>query len=165
MAESPKDTTTTSFSSSSSRVLTAAQITDDKADLFIGTCAYEPCQHKFVWILDYHLSRTGHRAPAAHKCPRCSEIPTCLVCLERFDANTNDVCPSCDNFFTAQVLAERREKLVEMNLILLEEKPSMHLKARIESEKKRFRETWGVEPGNTADLGIKNGGGEGGEGE
>jgi hypothetical protein len=158
MAGSPKDTTTSS--SSSAMASTAAQITGHKADLFLGTCIYQPCQHEFAWILDYPISRTGHRALAAHECPKCAENPTCAVCLERFDANDKDACSSCEQFFNAQLLGERKEKLEGINLKLTEEKSIVYLKAQIKREKQRFRETWGVEPGNTTGAGLGTESGE-----
>ncbi|KAI3336421.1 hypothetical protein HD806DRAFT_528029 [Xylariaceae sp. AK1471] len=123
--------------------LTASQMTAGKADLLIGAWIY-PCRHKFSWILDYHLLRTGRRAPGIHTCPKCSVNPTCLVCLGRFDAANAESCPSCEQFFAASLLPARRAKLVAMNVRVLDERADVYLRARLEHEKERFREKWGA---------------------
>ncbi|KAI8634622.1 hypothetical protein F5Y19DRAFT_118983 [Xylariaceae sp. FL1651] len=128
--------------SESSAAFSATQITAGTADLLIGTWTY-PCFHKFSWILDYHLPRTGHRAPGVHRCPKCTIEPTCLACMEPFDANVKESCPSCDLFFIESLLRGRREKLVALNIRVLDERADVCIRACLEVKKERFRKKWG----------------------
>ncbi|KAI1430841.1 hypothetical protein GGR50DRAFT_682737 [Xylaria sp. CBS 124048] len=121
--------------------LTASQMTAGKADLLLGTWIY-PCRHRFSWILDYHLPRRGKRAPGVHKCPRCSENPTCLVCLGPFDPKA-ECCAGCETFFDQSLLRQRREKLIDMNVRVMDERASVLMLARLEAQRKRFVDKWG----------------------
>ncbi|KAL7626187.1 hypothetical protein AAE478_002957 [Parahypoxylon ruwenzoriense] len=120
----------------------ALKATCGQAQLLAGTCHYA-CGHKFSWILDYFLERTGHRSPSSHGCPRCVADPTCLICLERFDAKTTDACSSCDNFFSESLLVERRIKLENLNIKVAEHKATTFIKSRLDFEKDRLRQKYG----------------------
>ncbi|KAI1638841.1 hypothetical protein F4809DRAFT_639124 [Biscogniauxia mediterranea] len=111
----------------------------DRNVLLTGTCTYR-CFHKFSWILDHHLPRVGDRSPNTHDCPKCStNNPTCLVCLEPFDARTSDSCPSCDLFFFEPLLKDRQDRLEALNLDVGNDKASTILRARIQHKKELLR--------------------------
>ncbi|KAI1819588.1 hypothetical protein F4861DRAFT_543766 [Xylaria intraflava] len=134
----------TSSTEDDSVMITASRMTAGMADLLAGTWVY-PCRHRFSWILDYCLPRTGRRAPDVHTCPKCSENPTCLVCLRPFDPAA-DSCASCEEFFVESLLRERRRKLEALNVRVLDEKGNVCLRARLEVERARFLEKWGALP-------------------
>ncbi|KAI0847758.1 hypothetical protein F5Y00DRAFT_270893 [Daldinia vernicosa] len=116
----------------------AIRATCGEAELLTGTSSYA-CGHRFSWILDWVFQRTGHHSPSLHPCPKCAINPTCLVCLERFDAKATDSCPSCDNFFDKAILADRCEKLKHMNIRVMEHKPTTFIKCRLRAERERLR--------------------------
>ncbi|KAI1645323.1 uncharacterized protein F4817DRAFT_317824 [Daldinia loculata] len=116
----------------------AIQATCGQAELLTGTASYA-CGHRFSWILDYVFQRTGRRSPSLHPCPKCAINPTCLVCLERFDAKATDSCPNCDCFFDKAILADRCEKLKQMNIRIMEHKPTTFIKCRLQAERERLR--------------------------
>ncbi|KAI1460634.1 hypothetical protein F4805DRAFT_370543 [Annulohypoxylon moriforme] len=116
----------------------AIQATCGQAELLVGTCYYA-CGHRFSWILDYVLQRTGIRSPSAHGCPRCTADPICLVCLQGFDARKFEACQGCDCFFYELLLANRRNKLEQTGVRITEHKATTFIKSKLNSEKKRLR--------------------------
>ncbi|KAI2642857.1 hypothetical protein GGS21DRAFT_486682 [Xylaria nigripes] len=131
----------TSSVQGSAPTLTASQITAGYADLLIGTWIY-PCRHRFCWILDYHLPRAGPRAPDVHACPKCSEDPTCLVCLKPFDIAAES-CANCEEFFIESLLPDRRARLDDLNIRVLDERADLCVRAQLENKRRRFRDKWG----------------------
>ncbi|KAI2464169.1 hypothetical protein F4781DRAFT_436659 [Annulohypoxylon bovei var. microspora] len=107
------------------------QATSGQAELLVGTCYYA-CGHRFNWILDYVLQRTGPRSPSTHDCPKCTADSVCLICLHRFDAKAFDACQNCDCFFYESLLANRRNKLEQMGVRIAEHKATTFIRSRLE---------------------------------
>ncbi|KAI1213073.1 uncharacterized protein F4807DRAFT_412819 [Annulohypoxylon truncatum] len=116
----------------------AIKATCGQAELLVGTCHYA-CGHRFNWILDYVLQRTGTRSPSAHDCPKCTADPVCLICLHRFDAKAFDACQRCDCFFHESLLANRHRKLKQMGVRAAEHKATTFIRNKLEFEKNRLR--------------------------
>ncbi|KAI0115266.1 hypothetical protein F4814DRAFT_418865 [Daldinia grandis] len=129
----------------------AIRATCGQAELLTGTSSYA-CGHRFSWILDYVFQRTGRRSPSLHPCPKCAINPTCLVSLERFDAKAIDSCPNCDSFFSKAILVDRCEKLRQMNVVIMEHKPTTFIKCRLLAERERLKRVYGEERESSASM-------------
>ncbi|KAH9884597.1 hypothetical protein F4778DRAFT_762834 [Xylariomycetidae sp. FL2044] len=124
--------------------LSASVVTGGKADVFLGTHTYYPCNHKFSWHLDHLIPGARPQRVSISKCPKCSpaDEARCPVCLQSFEAKTHLSCPSCDNFFDQSLLRDRRQKLEELGIRVVDEKPYA-LRAYVQLQKDVFQRKWG----------------------
>ncbi|RYP26181.1 hypothetical protein DL767_008133 [Monosporascus sp. MG133] len=121
--------------------LSANKLTLGRADLLIGT-VYHPCRHVSKWLLDYKLpaAAPATTTEAADDCPLCSEgSSTCPVCHHIYDGLLSRSCPSCDCYFHASLLGERRAALKARGVRVAELNAPMLMRYRVEEQKRTQR--------------------------
>ncbi|RYP09416.1 hypothetical protein DL764_001295 [Monosporascus ibericus] len=119
--------------------LSANKLTLGRADLLIGT-VYHPCRHVFKWLLDYKLPAPATTTEAADDCPLCSEDSSaCPVCHRIYDGLLSRSCPSCDCYFRASLLGERRAALEARGVRVAELNAPMLMRYRVEEQKRAQR--------------------------